>query len=304
MAKTIAAFYGIPSGLEKMNRIQQQIDLITRPLRDLQSDYTALTKAMTAVVDSPAIQDITKISALCDSQSISAIYHAQDVMAKINTSGMVAVLQQYQAAIGTIVPQNFQVQLGDRFQEWSRVMSSAIPYQIEPLTEARAAELTRLSALAEECIVEDFAEKPCVLSEEEQQLVVEEIEEILHSGKNWDQRFAERTKNLAQTYPSIAWVLVNVLLPILIGIIANMVCSAIGRVLSPTNVYEEPHSSSPVVYHIEVNQNMIVVGDAPYYYEVKIQDESTGCCYTGYVSKRSVSLMESKVESFTELDEK
>ena len=294
MAKTIAAFYGIPSGLEKMNRIQQQIDLITRPLRDLQSDYTALTKAMTAVVDSPAIQDITKISALCDSQSISAIYHAQDVMAKINTSGMVAVLQQYQAAISTIVPQNFQVQLGDRFQEWSRVMSSAIPYQIEPLTEARAAELTRLSALAEECIVEDFAEKPCILSEEEQQLVVEEIEEILHSGKNWDQRFAERTKSLAQTYPSIAWVLEKIFFAILIGIITNIASSAIGKALSPANVYEEPNSSSQIVYHIELNQNVVVVGDVPYYYEVEIQDESSGCRYAGYVSKRSISLMESE----------
>ena len=111
MEKIIAAFYGIPSGLEKMSRIQQQIDLITRPLRDLQPDYATLIKAMTTVANSPAIQNITRIAALCDNQSI--LYHAQDVIAKINTSGMVAVLQQYQAVSSAIFSQNFQVQLGE-----------------------------------------------------------------------------------------------------------------------------------------------------------------------------------------------
>ena len=72
-----------------------------------------------------------------------------------------------------------------------------------------------------------------------------------------------------------------------------MVWSTIGRTLSPDNAYEEPNSSSQIVYHIELNQN-VVVGDVPYYYEVEIQDESSGCRYAGYVSKRSISLMESE----------
>ena len=98
----------------------------------------------------------------------------------------------------------------------------------------------------------------------------------------------------SQTNPLIAWVLTNVFLPILIGIVVNMVWSTIGRTLSPANVYEEPNSSSQIVYHIELNPNVVVVGDVPYYYEVEIQDESSGCCYAGYVSKWSISLMESE----------
>lgn len=91
----------------------------------------------------------------------------------------------------------------------------------------------------------------------------------------------------SQTNPLIAWVLANVFLPILIGIFVNIAWSAIGRTLSPVNVYEEPNSSSRIVYHIKLNQNIVVVGDILYYYEVEIQDELSGCCYAGYVSKRS-----------------
>lgn len=90
-----------------------------------------------------------------------------------------------------------------------------------------------------------------------------------------------------QTHPLIAWVLANVFLPILVGIFVNIAWSAIGRTLSPVNVYEEPNSSSQIVYHIKLNQNIVVMGDIPYCYEVEIQDELSGCCYAGYVSKRS-----------------
>ena len=130
------------------------------------------------------------------------------------------------------------------------------------------------------------------------------LENTSFTGKNRKQGFAERIIVLSKTHPVIAWILNKVFLTILVSIITNMTCSAIGQVLSQTNAYEKPHASSPAVYHVEVKQNVIVVGDALYYYEVETQDESTGCCYTGYVSKRSVSLMESKVESFTVLDEK
>lgn len=47
---------------------------------------------------------------------------------------MVSALQQFQIAIDTVAPMQLQGQLGERIQEWSRVISNSIPYQIEPLT--------------------------------------------------------------------------------------------------------------------------------------------------------------------------
>lgn len=153
---------------------------------------------------------------------------------------------------------------------------------------------TRLTSLAEEYTIGEAAEECHILSEDEQKIVVSEVEDILLSGKNWEQRFAEQIKSFSQTHPVIAWVLEKIFFAILIGIITNIASSAIGKALSPANVYEEPNSSSQIVYHIELNQNVVVVGDVPYYYEVEIQDESSGCRYAGYVSKRSISLMESE----------
>ena len=47
---------------------------------------------------------------------------------------MVSALQQFQITIDTVAPMQLQGQLGERIQEWSRVISNSIPYQIEPLT--------------------------------------------------------------------------------------------------------------------------------------------------------------------------
>lgn len=294
MSKTMAAFYEVPPYLETLNRIQRQIDSMTRPLLDVQQNYAALTKTISSVLDSPAIRDINKISSTFDSQTMAAIYRTQEIVSKIDMSGMVSALRQFQTAIDAVAPMGLQVQLGERLQEWSRVMSNGIPYQIEPLTEERVAELTRLTSLAEEYTIGEVAEEASVLSEDEQRIVVSEVEDILLSGKNWEQCFAEQIKSFSQTHPVIAWVLEKIFFAILIGIITNIAYSAIGQALFPANVYEEPHSSSQVVFHIQMNQNVIVVGDAPYYYEVEIHDESSGHCYTGYVSKRSISLIESE----------
>lgn len=121
-----------------------------------------------------------------------------------------------------------------------------------------------------------------------------EIEDVLLSEKNRRRRFSGRIKIFSQAHPVMTWVFNKVFLVILIDIIVNMTCSAIGQALFPDNVYEEPHLSSQVVLHIEMNQNIIVAGDTLYYYEVEIHDESSGHRYTGYVSKRSISLIESE----------
>lgn len=299
MDKAMAAFYD-PPWVEKMNQLQRQMDSLTRPLLEMQTDYAALTKTITAVLDAPAIRDLNKVSRVFDNQSMAAIYRTQEIMAKIDTSGMTAALRQYQAVMDAIAPMDLQIQLSERLYEWSRIMSK-VTYQIEPLTEARVVELTRLSSLAEKYTTTDIEEEYRVLSEDEQRIVANEVEEILLSGKNWEQRFAEQIKKFSQTHPVIAWVLEKIFFAILISVASNILYSAIGQALSPAKVYEDPCPSSQVIYHIELNQNVIVVGEVPYYYEVVINDESSESCYTGYVSKRSICLTENE-DNTTEVD--
>lgn len=84
MSKTMTAFYEGPPYLEMLNRIQRQIDLMTRPLLDTQQDYAALTKNLSAALDFPAIRNISKISSAFDSQSMAALYRTQEIVSKID----------------------------------------------------------------------------------------------------------------------------------------------------------------------------------------------------------------------------
>lgn len=297
MAKSTVPFNELLPWYEATNRFQSQIDSLLLPFSGLQSDYAALTKPLSSVLDPLAIHDINRILSTFDSQSMTAIWHTQDLVSKIDMPGMASALRQFQTAIGTVAPMGLQVQIGGQLQEFSHIISNSIPDHIKPLTEARVAELNRLTSLAKEYTIGKAAEEPPILSEDDQRIVVAEVEDVLLSGKNWEQCFAEKIKNFSQTHPVIAWVLEKIFLAILLGIITNMVSPAIGQALFPANVYEEPRSSSPIVCRIELNQNVVVVGDVPYFYEVEIQNESAEHRYIGYVSKRSISLMESERES-------
>lgn len=297
MAKSMTPFNELLPWYEATNRFPSQIDSLLLPFSGLQSDYAALTKPLSSVLGPLAIHDINTIFSTFDSQSMTAIWHTQDFVSKIDMPGMVSALRQFQTAIGTVAPMGLQVQIGGQLQECSHIISNSIPDHIKPLTEARVAELNRLTSLAKEYAIGKAAEEPPILSEDDQRIVVAEVEDVLLSGKNWEQCFAEKIKNFSQTHPVIAWVLEKIFLAILLGIITNMVSSAIGQALFPANVYEEPRSSSPIVCRIELNQNVVIVGDVPYFYEVEIQNESPEHRYIGYVSKRSISLMESERES-------
>ena len=92
MAKTVAAFYELPPWVEKMNQLQRQMDSLMRPLGEFQTDYAALTKTVAAALDSPAIRDLNRISRVFDSQSMAAIYRTQEIVAKMDTSGIAAAL--------------------------------------------------------------------------------------------------------------------------------------------------------------------------------------------------------------------
>ena len=61
-------------------------------------------------------------------------------------------------------------------------------------------------------------------------------------------------------------------------------------------VYEEPVASSNVVYNIAIEQNVTIIGDAKYYYEVEIPDNVTGEAIVGYVYKGNLTVTETNLE--------
>lgn len=136
MTKTMAAFYELPPWFEKLNQLQRQMNLLTRPQMEMQANYATLTKTIIAVFDSPAIRDLNKVIRVFDSQSMAAIYRTQEIISKMDTSGITSALQQYRTVMDAIFPMDMQTQLSERLQEWSRIMSKAI-CQIKPFAACR-----------------------------------------------------------------------------------------------------------------------------------------------------------------------
>lgn len=136
MTKTMAAFYELPPWFEKLNQLQRQMNLLTRPQMEMQANYATLTKTIIAVFDLPAIRDLNKVIRVFDSQSMAAIYRTQEIISKMDTSGITSALQQYRTVMDAIFPMDMQTQLSERLQEWSRIMSKAI-CQIKPFAACR-----------------------------------------------------------------------------------------------------------------------------------------------------------------------
>lgn len=83
----------------------------------------------------------------------------------------------------------------------------------------------------------------------------------------------------------------QIILEIIVGVIIGVILNVIGQAKSPANVYEEPKVTAPIIYHIEQYQQVIIVNEIPYYYEIEVKDESTNEIKTGFVSKRSIEMI-------------
>lgn len=99
-----------------------------------------------------------------------------------------------------------------------------------------------------------------------------------------------------EQHPFLADLYIQVLLPliqaILYGLITLGAASLIASATKDSRVYEEPASTSNVVYNVSMKQNITIIGDAPYFYEVEFPDPETGRLITGYVYKGNLVINE------------
>lgn len=100
--------------------------------------------------------------------------------------------------------------------------------------------------------------------------------------------------------PGFAAFFLNILFPILLLIADWGFSSWQARSTKDSRVYEEPVSTSSVVYNITVENNITVIGDVPYYYEVEFINPETGELVTGYIYKGNIIAEE---QDETELQE-
>lgn len=93
-------------------------------------------------------------------------------------------------------------------------------------------------------------------------------------------------------HPELAVQFLTLLL-MFIQTICMMVSTWQARPVKDSQVYQEPASTSNVVYNLTVENNVTVIGDVPYYYEVEFVHPETGELVTGYIYKGNVVAEES-----------
>lgn len=209
-----------------------------------------------------------------------------------------------------------QSALSDRLSEWCVINEATLGTS---LAQQREQALVHICSLAENLAkatgVDDVEpiDISSELSSEDQQILADEMTELLaevnadadeapetHPQKmNWFQRLTDRLSTFAETHPRLAQFLINF---ILYGVIASIIGSAIWEVISSAKVYEHPNSASPVIFQLEPLQQVKVIGEQPYYFQIELTDGNTQETIVGFVSKRSLKAVDMG-ENTSTLDE-
>lgn len=146
----------------------------------------------------------------------------------------------------------------------------------------------------------DSIDLPSELSAEDKQLLADEVSLVSAPEKNWEQRLMERITKLKETHPVLALILSQMILPLLVGILGSLLATAIGQANTPAKVYEKPNAASPIIYHLKPLQQVKVVGEQPYYFQIELPDNDTGETIIGFVSKRSLKVADTEEETFAQ----
>ena len=142
----------------------------------------------------------------------------------------------------------------------------------------------------------ESAEAEDVLNDEIRVELNESVQEVLSaedSQKNIEQRYGE-WKEKHPLLADIFLAIIGCILGCIIDLITNCLSAATTK---NSKVYESPSSNSNIVTNINVNQNITVINEVPYYYETVFIDSKTGEEIKGFIYKPNVTIQEVKPEN-------
>jgi hypothetical protein len=112
--------------------------------------------------------------------------------------------------------------------------------------------------------------------------VLSKPEEIHAVSKSKYLQWKERNPGFASLFLEILYPFLLMLIPLLFSVWQ-------ARPVKDSQVYQEPVSTSNVVYNLTVENTVTVVGDVPYYYEVEFVNPETGEQVIGYIYKGNLT---------------
>lgn len=222
-----------------------------------------------------------------------------------NMSGAVAAVESYQSVLKSIVPMDTAASLLASASSMQSVLAGIqIPKTIDliptmekilPIIDDAWKMPTidwnwmseTLSAYGDDFNQDETSD---LLTEDIREELDESIHEIMVSGDS-EEMVKSKFLEWQNRHPVLAFILIQILLAIIINIVSGVMGDWVSGVLTKkSNMYEEATATSNVVINIDVDQNITIVNEVPYYYEIVYTDPETGEEIRGYVYKANVAI--------------
>jgi len=136
-----------------------------------------------------------------------------------------------------------------------------------------------------------------MLTPEIEQALGDDIREIFSEPQNWEQKAQAKVSVWQREHPVLAVILFRIIFALVMGLLTTYLYSA--TVQKTAHLYEEPTASSEIIMDVVPDQDIVIIGDAPYYYEIEITDSETGETYVGYIYKAAIEFC----GSFNDIDD-
>ena len=222
-----------------------------------------------------------------------------------NMTGAVAAVESYQSVLKNIVPMDTAASLLASASSMQSVLAGIqIPKTIDliptmekilPIIDDAWKMPTidwnwmseTLSAYGDDFNQDETSD---LLTEDIREELDESIHEIMVSGDS-EEMVKSKFLEWQNRHPVLAFILIQILLAIIINIVSGVMGDWVSGVLTKkSNMYEEATATSNVVINIDVDQNITIVNEVPYYYEIVYTDPETGEEIRGYVYKANVAI--------------
>lgn len=221
-----------------------------------------------------------KMQSGCFSQLTSELLVAHQVAAQLTP--ITQRLLDEQRWIQSVIP-NLSISLNELLSPSCISLSpdSAMDIDTEEIT-SNLNEIIDRNISKEEVVAE-----VSTLTPEEERDLATNICGALQDKQNWQQRLMAVLLKWKERNPIIAYLVAILISNIIWALIVNA-ASWTGKTIKAAVVRDEPSSSAIGICRIQPSQNVIVIGDVPYYYLIEFNDPNTNELQRGYISKKSV----------------
>lgn len=262
---------------------------------------------------SKVMEELNKVQLSASALAMSQAWKA--AVPDYNFKGIASALEQYANATkglsNVTLPTSSILGLTDAINAMHTVKMSSVAASVLPLidTSAYAALVDTAgikSALSSidwswlsEVHLEDYTENTDFPSMSEEEKLAPEIKaeiaaditEVIADPGTMHITSKKKFMEWVKESPEHALAFLTALL-LFIQTICMVVSTWQARPVKDSQVYQEPVSSSNVVYNLTVENTVTVIGDVPYYYEVEFVNPETGESMIGYIYKGNLAAEE------------